>query len=499
METPPSDGGPLDLKAVWPVRGKNVEGNGLQITTAELNKIYELQLDRGIRNYPILSSLVIREADRAREKGEIDRAVELAGYAAKFAPELPEPYFELAKVRWHQQPLKPYEAMSEFLKGISAYCRYYPSALHLFYSLFYLFSNAMLMTIILFGIVLLIKYLPLYFYDIHKNLTQEIGKLLVNSFKIVFLFIPFFLRLDMLWALFFWSVLLWGYISNRERQLVVFCLVVLVYLPFFLHSSATFLNGSSSDIILEMHRANYEDWDRDVEQRLQAWLVTQPEDPDTLFTLGLIEKRRGNSAQAEKWYQRAILQSPEFSEAYSNLGNVYLGKKEANAAVTSYQKSVDLDPMKAAYHYNLSRAYAEETFLSGKKDQEFQRARQLDPQLIDYYSAIDALHGTPNINRLVIDEALSSERLWKRFQSHFVGKEGWMFRLFHAWFEKIPSRLPFLTPVLFLLFLIGMSRYSRAKRFLTRCPMCGSPETREEIANAICKKDRGEDENTGIL
>ena len=153
-------------------------------------------------------------------------------------------------------------------------------------------------------------------------------------------------------------------------------------------------------------------------------------------------------------------------------------RKETNTAVTSYQKAVDLDPMKAAYHYNLSRAYAEETFLSGKKDQEFQRARQLDPQLIDYYSSIDALHGTPHINRLVIDEALSSERLWERFLSHFVGKEGWMFRLFHAWFEKIPSRLSFLTPILFLLFLIGMSRYSRAKRFLTRCPMCGSPTHR---------------------
>jgi tetratricopeptide (TPR) repeat protein len=478
VETPPSDGQPLDLKTVWPVRGKNGEGNEFLLSTQELDKIYELQLDRGIRNYPLLSSVLVREAERAREKGKIDRAVEFASYAVKFAPELSQPYFELAKVRWSQNPLKPYEAISGFLKGISAYFRYYPSALHFFYGLFYLVSNAMLMTFIVFGIVVLIKYLPLYFYDIQKSLTQEIGKLLINSFKILFLFIPFFLRLDMLWALLFWSILLWGYISNKERQWVVLFLVVLIYLPFFLRSSATFLNGSSSDIILEMHRANHEDWDRDLEQRLQAWLVTQPEDPDTLFTLGLIEKRRGNSAQAEKWYQRAIAQSPQFSEAYSNLGNVYLAGKETNAALTSYQKAVDLDPMKAAYHYNLSRAYTEEAFLSGKKDQAFQRARQLDPQLIDYYVAIDTFHGTPHINRFVIDEALSSERLWERFLTHFVGKEGWMFRLFHAWFEKIPSRLSFLAPVLFLLFLIGMSRTSRAKRFLTRCPMCGSPTHR---------------------
>jgi len=478
VATPPSDGRPLDLKAIWPGRGKMGEGDEPLLSTQELDKIYGLQLDRGIRNYPVLSSVLVREAERARKKGNPDRAVEFASYAVKFAPELSQPYFELARVRWNQDPLKPYESISYCLKGLSAYFRYYPSALHFIYGLFYLVSNAMLMTFIVFGIVLLVKYLPLYFYDIHKNLIQDIGKLLINSFKILFLFIPFFLRLDMLWALLFWSVLLWGYISKRERQWVFFFLVVLIYLPFFLRSSATFLNGSSSDIILEMHQANHEDWDRDLEQRLQAWLVTQPEDPDTLFTLGLIEKKRGNSAQAEKLYQRAISQSPEFSEAYSNLGNVYLARKETNAAITSYQKAVDLDSLKAAYHYNLSRAYAEEAFLSGKKDQAFQKARQLDPQLIDYYSAIDAFHGTPHINRFVIDEALSSERLWKRFLSHFVGKEGWMFRLFHAWFEKIPSRLSFLAPVFFLLFLIGMSRYSRAKRFLTRCPMCGSPTHR---------------------
>ena len=478
VETPPSDDRPLDLKAVWPLRGKNLEGSESPLSTQELDRIYELKLDRGIRNYPLLSSVIVREVERAREKGEHDRAVELAGYAVRFAPELSQPYFELAKARWSQKPLKPYEAIPDFLKGVSAHFRYYPSALHFFYNLFYLLSNAMIITFMLFGIVVLIKYLPLYFYDIQKNLTQEIWRLLINSFKIVFLFIPFFLRLDMLWAVLFWSILLWGYISNRERQFVFFFLVVLIYLPFFLHSSATLLNGSSSDIILEMHRANYEDWDRDLEQRLQAWLVTQPEDPDTLFTLGLIEKRTGHLVQAEKWYQRAISQSPQLSEAYSNLGNVYLARKETNAAVTSYQKAVDGDPSRAAYYYNLSRAYGRETFLSGKTDQAFQKARQLDPQLIDYYSAIDASHGTLHINRLVIDEPLSSERLWERFLSHFVGKEGWLFRLFHAWFEKIPSRFPFLTPVLFLLFLIGMSRYSRGKRFLTRCPMCGSPTHR---------------------
>ena len=44
--------------------------------------------------------------------------------------------------------------------------------------MFYILSNAILMTFIIFGIVVMIKYFPLYFYDIRKNLTQEISRLL---------------------------------------------------------------------------------------------------------------------------------------------------------------------------------------------------------------------------------------------------------------------------------------------------------------------------------
>jgi tetratricopeptide (TPR) repeat protein len=188
----------------------------------------------------------------------------------------------------------------------------------------------------------------------------------------------------------------------------------------------------------------------------------------------LVEKRQGHYPAAEEFYRRAIQQDPQFSEAFSNLGNVYLAQKQTSLAIASYQQATDLNPNQGAYYYNLYRAYSQETFLSGKTDKAFQKARQLDPQLIDYYSMIDS----PNLNRLVIDEGLTSKKLWKRFLDQFIGKEGFLFSLFKAWFEKIPSRIPFLAPILFLGFLMGMGRYSRTKRFLTRCPMCGSPTYR---------------------
>ena len=444
----------------------------------ELEQLYQLKLDKGIRNVPIFTFFLIRESQQARRKGDSDGAVRVAAYSIKFSPDLPQPYFELARALWSQNPFQLHKILPEVLKGWVAQFQYYPSSLTLVYNMIYILSNAILMTFVIYGIVVMIRYLPLYFYDIRKNMTQEISKLLINSLKIFILFIPFFFRLDMLWALFFWSVLLWGYVSKREKQFILVFLIVLVYLPFLLRSSSTFLDGVSSDIILEMNEINHEDEGRKTEDKLRAWLVTHPEDAEVLFSLGLAEKRQGHFPAAEEFYKRAVQQDSKFSEAFSNLGNVYLAQKQIAQAINAYQEAINLNPNRGAYYYNLYRAYSQETFLSGKSDKAFQKATQLDPTLVNYYTNIDTPNRPPHINRLVIDEVLTFRRLWDRFLDQFIGKEGFLFRLFKAWFEKVPSRLPFLAPILFLGFLIGMARYCRTKRFLTRCPMCGSPTYR---------------------
>jgi tetratricopeptide (TPR) repeat protein len=444
------------------------------LSRQELDQLYQLKLDKGIRNVPTLSFLLIRQSEQAREKGDADRAIQMALYSITFSPDLPQPYFELARALWHQNFFQLHKILPEVLKGAAVHFQYYPSSLRLLYNVFYILSNAILMTFIIFSIVVMVKHLPLYFYDIRKNVTHETSGLLINSLKIFVFFIPFFLRLDMLWALFFWSILLWGYVTKRDKQFIFIFLIVLVYFPFFLRSFSSFLDGGSSDIILEMNQTNHEDLGKSTEEKLRNWLVTHPNDVEVLFSLGLAEKRQGHYPEAEEFYRKAIQLDPKFSEAFSNLGNVYLVQKQTALAISSYQQAIDLNPSKGAYYYNLHRAYSQESFLSGKVDRALQRAQQLDPQLIRYYMAIDA----PHPNRLVIDEVLTDQRLWKRFSNQFIGKEGFLFRLFKAWFERIPSRIPLLTPILFLGFLIGMARYCRAKRFLTRCPMCGSPTYR---------------------
>ena len=487
METLPSAGWVLsDLKEG--ILKTKTDGKPPLTDKKGLDQLYQLKLDRGIKNLPILSFSLVREAGQARQRGEEDQAILLATYSIKFSPDLPQAHFALAREYWHQNPFQISNILSEFFEGQIAQFRFYPCSLRFFYNLFYILSNAVLMTFIVFGIVIMVKYLPLYIYEIRRNLVQEISSVVLNSFKIFVLFLPFFFRLDILWAMLFWSILLWGYATKRERQLISVFFVLLIYLPFFLRSSSSFLDSPSSDVILQMYQANQEDGDTVTTQRLQSWLSDYPNDAEVLFTLGLIEKRRGRYGQAEEFYRKAIEKAPKFSKAFSNLGNVYMARKEYDLALDTYQQAIALDNHRAGYHYNLYRASSQKIFISKKTDMAFQTARQLDSKLVDYYSSIDS----SNMNRLVIDEVLSTPRLWRRVLSQLIGREGLLFHLFKAWFEKIPSRIGFLAPIFFLGFLIGMNKYTQSKRFLVRCPMCGIPTYRiylgPEGQEFICSK-----------
>lgn len=456
------------LDTTWSVKKKSPPDK------KELDNLYQLKLDKGIRNLPIISFLLIRESERLMKKGDTEYAIELAQYSIKFSPDHFEPYFGLAHAYWHKSVLNFHLVIASIFQGLKKRVYYYPDSLKFFYNIFYILSNGILMTFIVLGIVILIKYIPLYFYDISKNLSKEISKLIINSFKIVVLLIPFFLRLDVLWAILFWTILLWGFITTKERRIIILFLIILVYVPFSLRSSSSFLNSQHSDIIFGINHANHEGLDGSIEKKLKNWLNVHPDDSEVLFSLGLMEKRRGNYSQAEDFYKKAIQYNPQMDIAYSNLGNIYLIQKLTDQAISFYQQAINLNPNKGAYYYNLYRAYSQETFISPKADKAFSRARELDPELVDFYSRIDS----PNINRIIIDEILDSERLWDRLFNQLIGKEGILFWFFKAWFEKIPSRINFLIPILFLGFIIGLSRYIKTKKFLTRCPMCGSPTYR---------------------
>ncbi len=137
-ETPPLTDRALDLKGIGFLRSKNVDRKSSSLSKKELDQLFQLKLNQGIRNLPTFSLLLIREAKKAREDGNPERAVELAAYSIQLSPDLPQPYFELARARWQQNPIQFNKILPEVFKGQMARFRHYPSSLSFFYNFFYI-------------------------------------------------------------------------------------------------------------------------------------------------------------------------------------------------------------------------------------------------------------------------------------------------------------------------------------------------------------------------
>jgi tetratricopeptide (TPR) repeat protein len=461
----------------------------------ELEELLQSHLDQGIRNAPLLSLVLLRVAEQAVLRGDWTRAGDTADYAVRFSPEVPGPYFGRARISLRQHPFQLQRSMPDLVKGIRASVVSFPTCVRVSYNFLYIVSHALLMTFVVFGVMLLLKYIPLYFQEIRRNWAPGLSKALGAALKVVLLLVPFFFRLNMLWAILFWSVLVWGYVTRGERRWLIFFLLVLAYVPFFVRSWSSFLEGPGAGVLLEMTRANYEESDSATEENLRTWMQAHPDDAQVLFTVALLEKRRGRYARAEELYRKAAEKAPQWGSAFSNLGNVYLAESRTDPAITSYERALQLEGGNGVHYFNLSRAFSQEKLLSGKADEAFQRARQLTPELVDRYSRLDQPNLPANFNRLVIDEVLKPLSLWRRAMKASFGGEGWLRPLFQPWFERKGSGTPFLWPAFFLLFLIGMSRFGKGKRFLTRCSLCGAPTYRlyrgapgQELVCANCSR-----------
>ena len=116
VETPPTVGLPMDVKGVWPLKGRTPGQKVPTLSSKELDQLYQMKLDRGLRNLPVISFYLIREAEQARRGGDHDLSVRLATFSIKFSPDLSQPYFELAKARLYQNPFQVGQGPSQLFR-----------------------------------------------------------------------------------------------------------------------------------------------------------------------------------------------------------------------------------------------------------------------------------------------------------------------------------------------------------------------------------------------
>ncbi len=441
----------------------------------ELDAIYQAQLDHGIRNIPLLSLLLVRESLRVLDQNDFKRAEFFCQYAKKFAPDFPSAHFAMGRIYYSRSKTLLTLVLREYLKGVHAILRNFRVLFFKSLNTIYLISGALLLTFVAFTLFVALKYLSLYVYDVKREFDLAPPKFLVSFVKVFAFVVPVLFHLNLLWSLLYWAILMWGYLARRERQMIAVFLLLLVYIPWSLNEATDFLEKPDSMVLMTLHEANEANWIDGTEKRLNKWSQQNPEDADVLFTLGLLHKREGNYKEAERYYKQTLEKDPNWAECISNLGNVYLGTRGLEEAVSQYERAISLSPRKASFYFNLHRAFSTDSILSSEKvGQALETANKLDPGLVAFYTQIYS----DNLNRSVIDNTIGAGRLWKRalrsFEGRYVLPEGFV----KPWMKKIPARYGSIYPVFFLVLMLLFWFICSKRDFSKRCPLCGTPSVK---------------------
>ena len=444
------------------------------LNQAELESLYQYKLDRGINNLTLVSSFLLRSSDQFLRQGKLRQAVDYAEYALMLSPAYPPSYIHLGKVYWAQNRLRVFSAPAGWLKALRATCMNYFFAVFFLSNSLYLFLLSFLLMIGLFAIISLYKYVKLFLHDVRHLVPIKLPANLFLLWGGLIVFLPFFFKWSIFLIFIYWLMLLFVYHSKREQQIIIIIAFLFLSSPFLIQLISKLSVTSSSGVFYQLYQISEENWDKDGEQRLRAWVEDYPNDIDALFALGLINKKKRNYSEAQRYYEKALQIDARHYRTLCNLGNVFLAAQKPDKAIEYYNRCIDHYPLSVKGYYNLSRAQLlEYMFVESKKS--FNKAKEIDPDRVDYFSRIHS----ENMNRIVIDETIPLQVFWEKTFQPTEEKELFAAYLWDGFFKGIPFKYWYSVLFVFLVFvsLIFVDRYRSALSL--RCEYCGC---------AVCKK-----------
>jgi predicted CXXCH cytochrome family protein len=88
---------------------------------------------------------------------------------------------------------------------------------------------------------------------------------------------------------------------------------------------------------------------------LNVALRYYPQDPGAHFNLGIAEGAMGNAEETEE-YRKTLELDPDYVPAYLNWGSALFAKGQVDTAIAMYRRGIEVNPLQASLHYNLSLA-----------------------------------------------------------------------------------------------------------------------------------------------
>lgn len=336
----------------------------------------------GMHRLPDLSMAAAVSAVRAAREGDSARATWALEAAEVLDPGRPEAAFAGARVAWLQHDWG--KAVARFFSG-------YERALRLDRTRAALLSSSLVFLVlvpVIAGALFVLLELMLRASQLSTTLLRLVPEGWPGWLRGLVLLIamvwPALIHFGMFWMLFYWSMLLWGFIGWRERGVLLTVWVWLLLGPValqLLQSRVEFMWTPGSRALADVSS-----------QRLSGSLFTNldalrdeaPRQPELTEMSADLERRMGEWDSARRLYHLVLDSDPNNYGALNNLGVYHYRVSETGAAREFFQRAVKADEKRASAHFNESQVYSD-AYLFSDSERELARARELNADLVSQW------------------------------------------------------------------------------------------------------------------
>lgn len=459
-----------ELENIWFGREKFLQIGETAKARQQLDLLWERQMEMGIRNLPDYGEVLVREARRDLEVGEVEKAREVLTMAAKLSPEFLPLYFANASLVLEKSFWDVLGAAQEIAKGFKAVGRSFKLQSWVLANIFATVSAGLSFFFAVFIIALVFRNAGRASHDISEIFPVRVSPGARRIMGWIVFFLPAIIGLPIWWWFIVVGMLLWPYVTRIPRVVLFLAVLYLLSLPWQTKVFSSLLSMHRQPFLERVISVREDHWDRGDFLALKQMSEEKGAAPLALATMGLAAKRLGDFEEAESIFQEAAEISPDDAALWNNLGNLALNRKEVDQAISHYERAVQIDPNLFSARYNLSLAYRDK-FLFPQGEQESRRAVEIDSEANAYYTSIAGEH----FNRYTVDELPSLKAVWQQALQENKWQRAtadhlWMLSMLLAPMETWPFVLGGI-----IIFGFGLWAYRSSQGVAEKCNKCGRP------------------------
>ncbi len=430
------------------------------------------KLDRGWRNAPFISETLLKiyQASSLYNENSSLQRLNIYEYIGKLSPDEPRYQWALFKEAIFANPFDIYHIFKKAHKIKEAIKTNLGWTLNVEGQLVLALIWGLFLTAFYCAFVLMIKYFTHLIFYVRRFVRFPVNKTLATLLIVVVLMLPVYFNFGFIWLPLFCMVLMWLILSRWEKVAVFFLVVLFLFLSLGIQDIGKIFTAVTNRDANLLYLANYSQLEPGALRYLKKEASRPDSDPDILFTLGLLAKRRGDYKKAVAYYLAAIRKNTAFAVCMNNLANVYMLSNGLTAdkvakARSWYKKAIKVNPSRAEFFYNLSKSYP---LLQVEGMEYIVKARDLNPLLIDTLTR----QSSNSPNQRLVDCLLPVKRIWRRAFTVRVDAERFS-RLFGRFFLNSPWDSFWIMPVLLLMWIGVFLIVQRRVDLAVPCEQCG--------------------------